>query len=370
MKPRHVVHVSSYYPPHLGGQENAVAGLAKQLALSGYKVDVLTSTMGGGAPGTSVGQGISVTRLPGFVFGHAPILPWFPVALFKTAKPDSIVHVHIGQAFTPEMVWLVSKLRRFKYVAHLHIDFAPSGPAGILLPMYKQLILKRVLQAADSIIVLNKKTLQKVRAAYGFTGRAQVMNNGVDEIFFKLRRRPLPPQPPETLRLLFVGRLTPQKNVAALLTALSITNQKVSLEIIGDGPESETLKSQTARLGLQGVTFHGRLAQEAVMRFYQTCDALIMPSLYEAQPLVLLEAMAAGVPIIGTNVIGIEDHLAGAGIIVEPTPAGLAEGISQFYLQYDSWPAMLQHGRNRVSAMRWPQTLLQYKELYETVAEN
>lgn len=367
MKSRHIVHVSSYYPPHLGGQENAVAGLAKQLAQSGYQVDILTSTIGGGPGGISVGHGVRVNRLRGVVFGHAPILPWFPVALFQTAKPDSVVHVHIGQAFTPEMVWLVSKLRHFKYVAQLHIDFAPSGPAGVLLPMYKQLILKRVLQAAGSIVVLNEKTLQTVRKVYGFTGKAQVMNNGVDEAFFKLTRAPLPPKPPQKLRLLFVGRLTKQKNVAALLSALHITKKKVLLEIIGEGPEAEALRHQANSLGLQHTTFHGRLARETIMDFYQTCDALIMPSSYEAQPLVLLEAMAARIPIIGTNVIGIEDHLAGAGIIVEPTPAGLARGISQFYSQYDSLPAMVQEGRRRANTMRWPQTLRQYKELYETV---
>jgi glycosyltransferase involved in cell wall biosynthesis len=368
MKRRHIVHVSSYYPPHLGGQENAVASLARQLAQSGYVVDVITSTMGGGPRGISVGHGMRITRLGGVVFGHAPILPWFPVALFQATKPDSIVHVHIGQAFTPEMVWLVSALRRFKYVAQLHIDFAPSGPAGVLLPMYKRHILKRVLQAADAIVVLNEKTLQTVRTEYGFTGKAYIMNNGIDEAFFALQRSPLLPEPPQTLRLLFVGRLTPQKNVAALLSALHRTEQQVSLHIIGEGPEGKTLRRLADSLGLLNVTFHGRLTREAVMRFYQTCDALIMPSLYEAQPLVLLEAMAAGIPIIGTNVIGVQEHLEGVGIIVEPTPAGLAEGISQFYSQYDTLPARLKAGARRANTMRWPQTLRQYKDLYDTVS--
>jgi len=367
MRPRHIVHVSSYYPPHLGGQENAVASLAKQLAQSDCEVDVLTSTQGGGPDGISVGQGICVNRLRGIVFGHAPILPGFPVALFQTVKPDSIVHLHIGQAFTPEMVWLVSKLRRFKYIAQLHIDFAPSGPAGVLLPLYKKLILKRVLQAADSVIVLNQKTLQTVKTAYGLTGRVQIMNNGIDEAFFTLQKPPLPAKPPRTLRLLFVGRLTKQKNVTALLSALHATKQKTSLEIIGEGPEGDALKQLASDLALANITFHGRLAREAIVNFYQTCDALIMPSLYEAQPLVLLEAMAVGIPVIGTNVVGIQDHLTGAGIIVEPTQAGLANGISQFYSRYNLLPAMVQQGRRRAAAMRWSQTLPKYEELYASV---
>lgn len=365
--PKHIVQISSYYPPHLGGQENAVASLAAQLARAGHRVDVLTSAEGGGPNGTNVERGIRVNRLRGFVFGHAPVLPRFPVALYQAAKPGSVVHVHIGQAFTPEMVWLVSRLSHFKYIAHLHIDFEPSGPAGFLLPLYKQLVLKRVLRAASAVVVLNEKTLQTVRNVYGFTGKAQVMSNGIDEMFFALGHKPLPHTPPRTLRLLFVGRLSKQKNVLTLLSALKITKKPVHLDIIGEGPEGEAILRQIDGMNPSLVTFHGRLTRDEVTKFYQNCDAMIMPSLYEAQPLVLLEAMAARIPIIGTNVIGVADHLAGAGIIVEPTPSGLADGIAQFYAQYTALPAMVEEGCRRANALRWSKTLQQYEALYEAV---
>ena len=106
------------------------------------------------------------------------------------------------------------------------------------------------------------------------------------------------------------------------------------------------------------------------MEFYKTCDALVMPSLYEAQPLALLEAMAAGIPIIGTNVIGVEDHIRGAGIIVDPTPEGLAEGIEQYYARYTLLQIMIDWGHTIADRFRWRNTLKEYEELYETVVGN
>lgn len=370
MTAKHIVHISSYYPPHLGGQENAVHSLANQLAAAGHHVQVITSTKGSNQKGTKIEGKVRVQRLRSIVFGHAPIMPWLPVALFRAANTHSVVHIHIGQAFTPEIVWLLSKLRRFTYIAQLHIDFEPSGPAGILLPLYKRLVLKRVLRSAGAVVTLNQKTAHLVRTAYGYTGKICVMNNGIDEAYFALTRPPAAPQPPATLRLVFVGRLSKQKNIIALLQALRLTKRRVHVDILGDGAERDTIKKTIAAYGLSNVTLHGRLDRAQVTQFYATCDALILPSLYEAQPLVLLEAMAARIPIIGTNVIGVADHIRDVGIIAKPTAQGLAEGIEHYYARYSSLPNMVQKGRDIAEQLRWPHTLRKYETLYEQTVEN
>lgn len=367
MKAARIIQVSSYYPPHLGGQENAVRDLARQLGAAGHDVQVVTSTQGGGPAGVYKEENVLVRRLRGVVFGHAPIMPWLPVELFTAAKKHTVVHLHIGQAFTPEMVWLVSWLRGFRYIAELHIDFEPSGPAGILLPLYKRLVLARVLRSADAVITLNKKTLRTVRDTYGYTGRARVMNNGLDEVFFNLKRPSLSPVPPQVLHLLFVGRLSKQKNLPALLRALSLTKRPVHLDIVGEGDELETVRDAIAEYGLMNVTLRGRLSRSEVMAYYRSCDALIMPSLYEAQPLVLLEAMAARIPIIGTRVIGVEDHIKGVGILVPPTAEGLVRGIEHYFEKYASLAEMVENGHNRTEGLRWRHTLKRYEALYEEV---
>lgn len=367
MKKRTIIQISAYYPPHLGGQENAVHDLAHQLAHRGHRVRVLTSTEGKGVRGDSQEGGLLVTRIPGIVFGHAPIMPGFFKTLLAVASKNSVVHLHIGQAFTPEMVWLVSRFRKFKYIAQLHIDFEPSGPAGILLPLYKRFILRRVLRAADAVIVLNEKTFQTVRDFYGHEGRLHIMNNGIDETYFELQRPKLALKPPATLRLLFVGRLSRQKNVPELLKAIKLTKRNIHLDIIGEGSESESIQKIVEEEKLTNVMLHGRLSRSEVMKFYQKSDALIMPSLYEAQPLVLLEAMAARIPIIGTNVIGVAEHIKDVGIVVEPTARGLREGIERYFLEYKLLSGRVSHGYRKSEKVRWSQTLQKYERLYEEV---
>ena len=370
MKSKNIIQVSAYYPPHLGGQENAVYDLTKQLANDGYQVQILTSAIGSNGTDVETTGNVLVKRLRGFVFGHAPIMPAFPVELFRATTPDTIVHLHIGQAFTPEMVWFISKLRRFKYIAELHIDFEASGRVGVLLPLYKRLILKRVLQSAACVIVLNKGTLRAVREVYGYEGRIELMHNGVDEEYFMLTRPKLTPYPPPVLRLLFVGRLSKQKNLIALMKALAMTKRNIHLDLLGDGEERESIRKAIAAYGLTNVTMHGRQGRQQVMDYYRVCDALIMPSLYEAQPLVLLEAMAARIPIIGTSVIGVEDHIQGAGIIVEPTAEGLADGIEEYYARYSLLPEMMEQESALADAFRWRNALKEYEGLYEAVAGN
>lgn len=368
MKVKNIIHVSSYYPPHLGGQENAVYDLTRQLANAGNRVQVITSSKGSNPGKTLEGQ-VLVTRLFGFVFGHAPIMPKLLSMLLRIASPNSIVHLHVGQAFTPEVVWLASKIGKFKYVAQLHIDFEPSGPAGFLLPLYKKFILKHVLNSASAVVTLNQQALDTVRSSYRYQGPAQVMNNGIDDSYFTLMRQPFPANPPKTLKLLFVGRLSKQKNIPALLKALTLTKRNVHLDIIGDGDEKEAIIKKIQELGLQNVTFHGQLGREEVAKFYETHDALIMPSLYEAQPLVLLEAMAARIPIIGTNVIGVEEHIHGAGIVVEPTPQGIATGIDRYYTEYDQLPQLTENAYQFAEELNWLNTLEKYESLYEEVLE-
>ncbi|HEX6462479.1 MAG TPA: glycosyltransferase family 4 protein [Candidatus Saccharimonadales bacterium] len=359
-----IVQASAYYPPHVGGQENAVQDLSEHLALAGHEVQVLTSTKGRGERGITEESGMRVWRMSGIEFGHAPIMPAFGPALFRAARRESVVHVHIGQAFVPEMVWLAARLRGFRYIAELHIDFKPSGPAGILLPLYKRLILGRVLRSAAKVVVLNKKTLHTVKRVYGVKNVA-VMSNGINEAYFKLVRRQQKKRPPKQLHLLFVGRLTRQKNVEMLLRAIAQAKSTVKLDIIGDGEEREILEEITKTLQLTNIVFHGQLDRLAVLAFYERCDALVMPSLYEAQPLVLLEAMAARIPIIGTNVIGVAEHIWGVGIVVKPTAKALAEGFEALRASHASLPAMLEKGFLKAQKLRWQNLRKDYEALYE-----
>lgn len=112
------------------------------------------------------------------------------------------------------------------------------------------------------------------------------------------------------LRLFFAGRLTTQKGLDVLLRALAraaTPRDGWVLEVAGTGPRLEEFKALAAELGLADrVTFHGFMGRDAVRDGYQRADVFTFPSRYEGMPCAVLEAMAAGLPILGTRIMGTE----------------------------------------------------------------
>lgn len=124
--------------------------------------------------------------------------------------------------------------------------------------------------------------------------------------------------------LLFVGRLAGVKGVPVLLDALAILKDRLldmRLTLIGDGPERADLERQSREMGLDGVvTFVGYKSQTEVAEALQDTDAFVLPSFAEGVPVVLMEAMAAQVPVITTQIAGVPELVADGevGILVPP----------------------------------------------------
>src|SRR5450755_1502405 len=145
LKPE-IAQVISYYPPHLGGMENCAAQIAEGLADRGYPMSVYTSDRGY-SQSTAPDSKARVHYLKSLEFAHTPVI--FTLFFRLLALPrHSLMHIHVSQAYSPEIVYLISKLRGIPYIAHIHLDVDPSGPFGFLLGTYKRLFLKRVLQSA------------------------------------------------------------------------------------------------------------------------------------------------------------------------------------------------------------------------------
>jgi glycosyltransferase involved in cell wall biosynthesis len=364
MNTANIIHLSAYYPPHLGGQEIAVQDLVTELALMGIKVEVVTSDLGASA-GVSIENGVRVTRLRSAEFGHTAITWSLFFWLLRHVKHDTVIHLHFGQFFGSEVVWLAAKIKRFRYVMHIHGYPVQSGPVGKLLPFYKMLFWGREIRAAKAVIVLNSHHRQTVRSDYAYAGRLLMMCNGIDESFFKIIRSPVAPEP---FKLLFVGRLSPGKNLDVLLEALRVMNHDITLDIIGDGECRQRLETMMKANGLNNVRLHGRLSRDEIKEFYATSSALILPSSYEAQPIVLLEAMAARIPIIVTKGIGMELGAAEA-ILIEPTTQGIADGIETLLrMPADARDLLTDLAYERVEQCRWSAVIHSYVQLYAEVA--
>ena len=109
--------------------------------------------------------------------------------------------------------------------------------------------------------------------------------------------------------IICVGRLSPEKGQAGLLQCfakLSAKHPKLNLRLVGDGPDRPALESLAEELGIQ-VSFAGRLSETDTLAAIAESDLLVLPSFMEGLPIVLMEAMAIGVPVIASRVAGIPE---------------------------------------------------------------
>jgi glycosyltransferase involved in cell wall biosynthesis len=148
--------------------------------------------------------------------------------------------------------------------------------------------------------------------------RLHVVHCGVDPA------RYAGPGQPEAGALLYVGRLAAVKGLPVLFAALAAARRErpdLRLTLIGDGPERAALTAECAALGIADiVTFAGYQSQDAVAAALRRAATLVLPSFAEGVPVVLMEAMAAGRPVVATRVGGVaelvEDGV--SGLLVPP----------------------------------------------------
>ena len=361
-----VVYVVPCFPPDLGGVERVAEQLAMRVAAR-RRVTVLTSASE--EPDRTpepYPPTMTVRRLPTFRLAQIPVMPRLAPELLRTPR-GALVHVHVSQAYTPEVVWLVAKATRRPYVAHFHLDVAPSTVLGPLFTLYKKVVLSRVLRSATRVVVLSEEQAELVERRHGVARRRiSVIPNGVSPEFLAVARRAdLHPGP---LRLLFVGRLSPQKNVPRLLRSVARARSDVELAVVGDGPDAPGISALVAELGLDNVQLVGPRHGAALREWYAWADALVLTSEQEGMPLVLLEAMAAGLPIVATDVPGVRATLGDAGLIVPPEPAAIAAAIDRLAARPELRSELARKARERGAAFQWDRVVEAMEGLYQGVA--
>lgn len=358
-----IYHVSPSYPPALGGLEKVVETLAVSQNDMGINVTVLTSLSGGENKKNSRSKGFEVQRLRYINFANTLIMPGLPVKLLKVRKHD-LVHLHITQAYSPEIVWMTSRLKGYKYIAHIHLDIPRSGKLGFLLSFYKKNILKKVLNSAKFVVVFTKEQKLEVQRKYGVAAKKiKVIPNGVEDKFYYSKERKLHKKP----RILFVGRLNFQKNLEYLLLALKDVSERFETNIIGDGELKKELEDLAKKLKLSTVIFPGRIEGEQLVEYFKRSDIFVLPSRVEGMPLVLLEAMAMGMPSIVTDVVGnrdiIENNVNGVVVPVE-NPYKLRAALLNLSSDLQAYERMSRNANEIAKSYSWRVISKMFVELY------
>lgn len=181
--------------------------------------------------------------------------------------------------------------------------------------------------------------------------------------------------------VLFVGRLVEKKGGGDLILAFArlpdSINAHVELRIIGDGEERQALENQALRLGVaHRVTFLGRVPNQELPDHYANADVFVAPSIVdsrgdtEGQGVILLEAMAAGVPVVSTRTGGISEVIEHAvnGILVEPNcPEQLAEAITTLIQDRRYRQRLSEAGKIKASQYDWQRVSEAFAAVYKAL---
>jgi glycosyltransferase involved in cell wall biosynthesis len=176
---------------------------------------------------------------------------------------------------------------------------------------------------ADRIVVTSQNDKKYIAKYHVNPAKIVVIPNYVDTELF----RPLDGIDKSPRRIIFVGRLDPQKNLSSLLDA--VKGLDVELMIIGDGPLRTELSRKVKAEKISNIKFLSIIPNERLPFELNKAELFVLPSLYEGNPKALLEAMACGLPVIGTNVKGVKEIIKNGvnGLICETDSKSIKRAI-------------------------------------------
>jgi len=211
-----------------------------------------------------------------------------------------------------------------------------------------------------------------------FPGEYTIIPNGIDVQQFGDPRVPLLDRFNDGRpNILFVGRLEKRKGFRYLLEAYTRIVQEVpNVRLIVAGAYEKEDKEPFVRYAyehhLTSVRFVGRVSTEELPSYYRTCDVFCAPSTgFESFGIVLLEAMAAGKPIVATNIAGYRSVLEDGqeGLLVEPeNETSLAEAIVRLLRNPVLRHQMGEQGRRKAARYDWPIVARQVLQVYQTLS--
>ncbi len=299
------------YPPIGGGGGRVAAQVARDLVRRGHEVRVVTAGMPH-LPRQFNDEGVEVFRVPSFRRREdtctVPEMALYLLTNFLPAlrqvrdwQPD-VLHAHFAVP-TGVLALALQLFTRTPYVITAHLGDVPGGVPEQTAGLFKLVnpFVRPVWQRSSRVTAVSSFVAGLARQAYDVD--PVVILNAVRQPRAASVTVNHPP------RLLFVGRLSVQKNPLLAVEALALVKDLPwTLEVIGEGPLGEALREKTAELQLTDrVTFSGWLSGDEVAGKMAQADILYMTSLHEGLPMVAVEALHHGLAVIGSAIGGMQD---------------------------------------------------------------
>ena len=312
-----------------GGTERYVYGLAKQLQKDGYRVKVLSTTMDKDKIGCVALDGVSVYsfKMPNRFYGYFIDFLSFVNTLksIKKFNPDIVHIVSVRYRFAVGAIAASNILRKKTIYT---ITLIPHKEGRKRLPfLLDYFIFSKIIKWSNVIISLSKETKEVLIKETHHKKIVVIPSFFTGNYFRKKEKNPN--------SILFVGRLeVAHKGTDFLIKALYYVKDKIpaiKLYIVGEGSSLNYLKELVSEHGLEdNIIFRGYVNENQLTEMYSRSEVLAMPSLREGMPMVLIEAMSAGLPIVAFDIDCIAEALENGkyGILVKKGDVeGLADQI-------------------------------------------
>jgi glycosyltransferase involved in cell wall biosynthesis len=210
-------------------------------------------------------------------------------------------------------------------------------------------------------VIVPTSHVKEQLASYGVkSARISVIPNGIHSEQYQLSDI----EDEDNSKLVTVGRLSKRKGHSDVLRAFAqvqADHPEATLEVIGDGPARERLERLAKSLSIkEKVTFHGFVSEEDKIEILNRADVFVFASKQEGFGLVLLEAMAAGLPVVARHLPVYEDFLStprNGYLFHEPVVSNLAESINELLENTDERATIGYRNRNDAAQFDWERTV-------------
>jgi glycosyltransferase involved in cell wall biosynthesis len=320
-----ILHVVAFAGGAFGGPTTVAVGQLNELQRRGYDVRL-------------VALGSSIDGIPATLFRPRTFVPRQGILgkcnvgllryLWRTVPRADVVHVHAGRDLVSLAALVICRLRRVPYVAQTH---GMIMPRRAVVTRVFDVALKRLLAKARCVFVLTDVEKRGL-AIVAPRARVSLLPNGIAVDAGEPRTAGNPPT------VLFLARLHPRKRVDAFVD-LAVELRDSGAKFVIAGPDEGGLPALRTRLAAEPVArYIGELGRGDALTAVGTADVYVLPSVAEPFPMTVLEALAAGTPVVITESCGLAAPLADrAGArVTDGSSDALAEAVKSILAD---WPA-------------------------------
>ncbi|QQG38511.1 MAG: glycosyltransferase family 4 protein [Candidatus Woesearchaeota archaeon] len=250
------------------------------------------------------------------------------IEINKCVRDADVVHIRLP-SYEGVQGFLLAKLHKKPIFTYVSTDWQKisnitwdKGLKKLFAPLYgkiNDLLIRLVVNNSVSFLLgidLYKKYKKSGKPIYmGYTSSLSSKDTNKIKVIKRVNKK--------IINLLFVGRLAEEKGITYLIDAFNELNKKykLTLTLLGQGPLEKEIKQKVEKLGLENkINILGYVSLKEMDSVYSKSDIFILPSLTDAMPKVILEAMAKSIPVIATNVGGIPTIIKHNknGILIKP----------------------------------------------------